>query len=940
MKAFEKVKYYYKLLLLNRKNTFIMFLGLGISLALIAEGLIFMYSFQYDAFQDFNKETPTRQFTIIADNYDYSDVSDTIVSDLYNRTERAVENAGLTDRILRTDWIAEKGAIIYLDANEEEDDDLYLYDWNIYGVPADYFSAFESILYNGTMPHNKNEFLAVSHRKIIETTNLSKMGTFPMYVPMLSWPPNPYLPLEVGIPGAGSYVNVSGLVTSEDFNSYKGNGTLTQDMLALNEYFTGNFLLTTYENVMNFANSVGYFQGTLRFVCRFAFNLGKVDAFNIGGELNLLNKLSQEVFNEFEDVDYPLTVTPDLSDTLVQFNKEFLIFQLFGILFITPLIGMALSLTNYSTNLMKRRQKQQISNMLQRGSSQKEVLILLIMQVIEITIMAVLVCVVIGYPFASLMIKSNGFLSFSGASKFPAINMIIFYAIVGAAFVFSTIVNARNVFDMSKITTDEAYGAQLDKKPFWEKTFIDILLMLVGIALWLIVFFQLRGTSAYSFAYGLGTTAPVCFILGAILLTTRLYPFFANFLANRSWNIPKLGIISLSMKRSLRRRSSVIRSLVLIALTFTLIITALTTVQSYQHYDSETAYYALGSDILVRNVNVGTDNIKNLVNSVEGVEASTYLKFTSQITTFGELTYSYIVVGINASEYARIGYFERDYLDTRSTEDFFAKLNSPLDVLMQKDEIANIATYDGETFTLIVEKYTIGDVSVTLDVAGVYNYFPRFFLNYPDTDSTVFRFTIIGNYSIISELAYSPHDVAGDLLVKVKDGYSIPDVADKVEFALGRSVDNVEDLMGAYEGSLRNIMLYGSLNTSFISSLVITIAGISLMIIVQSIENEKEVVMLKTLGTSPNQLFSMFTAEALTVVTFGSLIGFGIGVFAAKMFMEILTLDNVLPPAQLVFSPLEISLAFIILFLTAIAAAAFTSWLVFRKDTIKAIKQI
>jgi len=168
-------------------------------------------------------------------------------------------------------------------------------------------------------------------------------------------------------------------------------------------------------------------------------------------------------------------------------------------------------------------------------------------------------------------------------------------------------------------------------------------------------------------------------------------------------------------------------------------------------------------------------------------------------------------------------------------------------------------------------------------------------------DSTVFRFTIIGDYDIITNLAYSHHDVAGDLLVKVKDGYSITDVAD---------------------------------------SIIITVAGISLMIIIQSIENEKEVVMLKTLGTSPKQLFSMFTAEALIVVTFGSLIGLGIGVFAAKMFLEILTLDNVLPPAKLVFAPLEVSLAFILLFFTAIVAAAFTSWLVFRKDTIKAIKQI
>ncbi|MHA1306007.1 MAG: ABC transporter permease [Candidatus Heimdallarchaeota archaeon] len=938
MKAFEKVKYYYKLLLLNRKNTFIMFLGLGISLALIAEGLIFMYSFQYDAFEDFNKTTPARQFTVIADNYDYSDVYDTIVSDLTNRTNKAIDSAGFTDRILRTDWIAEKGAIIYLDTIADGEPDKMLYDWNIFGVPADYFSAFESLLYNGSMPHSTNEFLAVTSQQTIETTNLSKMGTFPMYVPVLSWPPDPYAPLYYGIPGAGSYVNISGLILNSAFSSYKG--PLTVDMNALDEYFTENFLLTTYENVMNFANNVEYYQGTLRFVCRFAFDLGKIDAFNIAKEINMLNRLSQEIYNEFDDVDYPITVSPNLSDALVQFNKEFLIFQLFGILFITPLIGMALSLTNYSTNLMKRRQKQQVSNMLQRGSSRKEVLTLLIMQVVEITTMAVLVCVVIGYPFASLMIKSSGFLAFSGVSKFPAINMIIFYAIIGAAFVFSSIVNAKNVYDMSTITTDEAYGAQLDKKPLWEKTFIDVVLILVGITLWLIVLFELRGTSAYSFAYGLGTTAPVCFILGAILLTTRLYPYFANFLANRTWNIPKLGIISLSMKRSLRRRSSVIRSLVLIALTFTLIITALTTIQSYQHYDYETAYYALGSDILVRNVNVVSDDTKNLVNAIEGVEAGTYLQFTSQITTFGELTYSYIVVGINASEYARIGYFEKDYLGGEKPAQFFANLDDNLDVLMQKDELANIATYNGDSFTLIVEKYIVGSVNYTLNVAGIYNYFPRFFVQYPDFDSTVFRFTIIGSYNLTEELAYSHHSIAGDLLVKVKDGHSISAVADEIESRLNRTVEDVEDLMGAYEGSLRNTMLYGSLNTSFISSLIITVAGISLMIIVQSIENEKEVVMLKTLGTSPNQLFSMFTAEALTVVTFGSLIGLGIGVFAAKMFMEILTLDNVLPPAQLVFAPLQIGLAFLLLFTTAIIAAAFTSWLVFRKDTIKAIKQI
>ena len=601
---------------------------------------------------------------------------------------------------------------------------------------------------------------------------------------------------------------------------------------------------------------------------------------------------------------------------------------------------MALSLTNYSTNLMKKRQRRQISNMLQRGASRKEVLFLLIMQVTEITIMAILVCIVVGYPFAWLMIKSNNFLTFSGASKYPAINMVIFYVIIGAAFIFSIGVNARNVWNMSKITTDEAYGEQIDKKPLWEKTYIDIVLIIVGVVLWIVVRTQLKGKSAYAFAYGFGTTAPICLILGSILLITRLYPYFTKLIARIGWKTPKLGIIGLAAKRSLRRRSSVIRSLVLISLTFTLIITSLTTIQSYQSFDVEQAYYTTGSDILVRTVNVDTDDIKNQVMGIEGVELGTYVKYASQIVTFGTVTYSYLIVGVNTTEFPKVGYFESDYLDKRTPEEFFSLLVDDNDAVIQKDQLDMIQTYEGGWIELVAEKYAVGKLNYTVNIKGIYNYFPRFFVEYPDEDSTVFRFSIIGNYNLVSNLAYSYQSIAGDLYLKVKDGYSITAVAEAIEENLSRSVDHVEELMNAYEGSLRNTMLYGSLNTSFISSLIITVSAVSLMIIIQSIENEKEVVMLKTLGTSPRQLFSMFTAEAAQMILFGSIIGLSVGLLSAQMFMEILTVDTVVPPSELVVPPLQILLAFGVLFVTAILAAAFTSWLVFRKDTIKAIKQI
>ncbi|NPE08800.1 MAG: FtsX-like permease family protein [Asgard group archaeon] len=938
MQMLERLKFYYKMLLLNRRNTLIMFLGLGISLAMISEGLIFTYSFQYDAFTEFNKQTPTKQFTLSLSSFNVHGEEDTILSKINNITQGVIDELGIQDRILRTDWFSERGTMLYVDSSDPAGEEQLIPEFNLYGLPADYFSALETILYNGTLPHRKDEVIVVTKRTTIESTNLTNLGRFSLYVPVLDLSGDIYLSVRMGIPDAGEHVNVTGIITSEDFSNFKG--ALTDDFEALDDYFSDQFILTTHTAVMEYVTSVEYLSGYAGFTCRFAFDLTKIDAFNVAGEISKINVLSQTMQREFEKEGFVITVEHLIVDQLLDFNEEFLIFQLFALLFTTPIIGMALSLTSYSSNLMKKRQKRQISSMLQRGSSRREVLNLLIFQAVEFTVLALLICVIIGYPFAWLMIKSNGFLSFGGTSVFPTINMIILYVIVAAAFILSLLINAKNIWDMSNISTVEAYGTTVQKKPFWEKTFIDVALIVVGIVLWLIVRLQIKGTSAYSFAYGLGTTAPICLILGSILLITRIYPFFVNFIAKIGWKRPKLGILGLSAKRSLRRKSSVIRSLVLISLTFTLIISSMTTTQSYQNYDEEQAYYQLGADILIRNVKVSNDDIKNQVLAIEGVAAGSYLKITSQIITYGELTYSYLVVGIDPEEFATITYFQKDYFDTTTPSSIFSKLQDENDVLIQKQQLDKIASYTGSQITLDVEKYILGRINYTIDVVDTYNFFPRFFNEYPIAGDPVFRFTIIGNYNLTTALTYSSFNIGGDMLVKVKEGYSITEVAESIETELGRTVDNAEDLMGSFEGSLRNIMLYGSLNTSFISSMIVTVAAISLMILIQVLENEMEIAMLKTMGMSPRQLFSLFTTEAATIILFGSLMGLFIGIFSARMFMEILTIDNIIPPVNLSVPPLQIFFAFGLLLFTAISSAALTSWMIFRKDTIKAIKQI
>ena len=190
------------------------------------------------------------------------------------------------------------------------------------------------------------------------------------------------------------------------------------------------------------------------------------------------------------------------------------------------------------------------------------------------------------------------------------------------------------------------------------------------------------------------------------------------------------------------------------------------------------------------------------------------------------------------------------------------------------------------------------------------------------------------------EFAYARYSISSDLLVKVKDGYSIKAVADEIEDDVKRGVENVDDLTEVYDGSLRNTMLFGSVNSSFISSVVITVSAIIMMIVIQSIENEREVVTLKILGMSPRQLFLMFLSEASSLVIFGSIIGAGLGVASAYMFTEIMTFETQIPVNELTLPGFELALAFVILFISAIASAAVTARVIFRKDTIKAIKQI
>ena len=84
------------MIFINKKYTLVAFLGLGISLSLVSTSLIFLYSFQYDAFNTYVVEHPQEQITIsLSDTINTYGNEENVIPDLNSYIDDALLHAHL-----------------------------------------------------------------------------------------------------------------------------------------------------------------------------------------------------------------------------------------------------------------------------------------------------------------------------------------------------------------------------------------------------------------------------------------------------------------------------------------------------------------------------------------------------------------------------------------------------------------------------------------------------------------------------------------------------------------------------------------------------------------------------------------------------------------------------------------------------------------------------
>ncbi|MEA2071562.1 MAG: FtsX-like permease family protein [Asgard group archaeon] len=919
-KTIEKIKLFAQIIFVNKKYSIIAFLGLGISLGLTAQGFIFLYSYQYDAFNSYLTENPTEQITITPGNMISSlGREETLLTNLTQIMDNSFKESNLEQRVKFRTWFNRRAVFFpYEDRNSNNETKFFVND--LVGVEDRYLDILQSHLLMGQMPSNSNETLLLINPNWLESTNIT-LGEFEVMI--IVSPFSLELSYNYGIPAAGRRINITGIIDTyqlqRSLNNTSEDSELLRNLYSVME--NEQMLITSRESVIDFVAGlssdfpydVAYHRAA--YVGTAIFNIREIDAFDLSTEINRFISFSENIRTTLELTDYTNEIHLDLElvNILQDFADEFAIFRVIVILFMAPTATMAFSLTAYSSNLVKKRRERQLSLLSQRGCSRREIISMLLIELTIFTLIAIGLAFLISYPLSYIIMQSDGFLSFQGPPVTPRFFAIVIEIVIIASFVVSLLINVGNIWKYADISKEEAFAQHKETKPFWERYYIDIFFIVIGLVSWLITASQLKNLNvSVVFARIIGAPAPILLLTGIVLFTSRIFPLLTDFLSKIFIKANHFQISSLSFRSLSRRRSSTLRSLILIMLTFTLAITSIIVPDTYRTFQYENGSYELGSDIVIFGVNDNDLEFKENIESIEGVKDTTYVNVLSPLPiTRGSLTYSYQIIGINITEYPQVAFFEKEYLD-QSLESTLEKLEQPLainqscNVLVQKDQIIPYDITEGETFD-IIHSYLSGgtekEKNYTVRAVEFYNYWPMIYKKKPSLSSTNIRLSIVTTISSIYNLTTDPSDIFTKLLIKVKDNYPISNVVKEVEdFTFGKRVDHLDNYLQISQGSLRSTVLYGSLNANFIASIVVLIFAMALFTITHAIERAMEVGIMKTLGISPLQLFNFFFTEALTIIFMGAIIGALMALLTSYMFMSLVTVGVLIPPWEMEYS--------------------------------------
>ncbi|MCD7727317.1 MAG: FtsX-like permease family protein [Ruminococcus sp.] len=259
------------------------------------------------------------------------------------------------------------------------------------------------------------------------------------------------------------------------------------------------------------------------------------------------------------------------------------------------------------SQLNVEQEKNEIAVFKSRGASRTQIMLIYALESLVLGVVTAIVGPLLGYGLCHILGASNGFLEFVNRTALPikfTIDAFLYSLLAVGVFFITTMVP---IVPATKTTIVEhkASKAKTAKRPFWDKAFFDVILI-VGSVGWLYYYNRTQEnlaaeglTDSSATVNPLLFVASTAFILGAALLVVRLYPFLIRLIyriGKRAWS-PAQYISLNNIGRSSTGRERFI--MIFLILTVALGLFFANTARALNRNAEDTAAYLVGCDAVI-----------------------------------------------------------------------------------------------------------------------------------------------------------------------------------------------------------------------------------------------------------------------------------------------------------------------------------------------------
>jgi putative ABC transport system permease protein len=623
-----------------------------------------------------------------------------------------------------------------------------------------------------------------------------------------------------------------------------------------------------------------------------------------------------------------------------------------------PMMVLALLFIGLASRIAIQQYEQETATIRGRGTSRGQVLWMNLQETTILVIFALPLAFALGWLAASVMGQTLSFLRFTERPpldlSFDGVN----YLWMGIAIFFIFAARFMPAYEVAQVTIVRMKQDQSrsNKKPFWERFFLDFLLL--GLSLY--AFSVMRGWAKPSgilaglqleggqFRDPLLFVSPALFSIAACMVMLRFVPLLVRILAAIVERLPSSWAY-LSLQQIARRPGDYSNALLLIMISLSLAIFSASTAKTLDQWLHDSEYYKAGTDLVVREFAVtGTspttygesttpsslvelDIFNSGYTAVDAHMKLPSVKNVARVGTYGG-NFSFgtgevkaNLMGIDRLEFQQTAFFRDDFADV-SFGELMNSLGARLDgVLMPRETAAKMGIAIGDQ--VAINAY-IGDVAYERDatVVGLYDYFPTIFPSQTPT--------LVMNLEYLFDNPDAIADYA--IWLDLKDGAEISVVKHQITQLIGESTSikeegNAVDAIIKGQEQPERLGLFGVLTIGFIITGIMPGIGFVLYSYASLRRRFIQLGILQALGLSVQQLVGYLALEQLLLMGMAIVLGAVVGLGASYLYVPFLQLGAApgapVPPFWVEIGWAEaggLSLAFgVVLFLTILGTITY-----------------